>query len=203
MDDFRVVLIDNYDSFTYNLYQYLRLLAREVRVFRNDQVTVDDIAREAPHAIVISPGPKAPKDAGIAKDVIAQLGPTCPTLGVCLGHQCLNEVYGGQTIRAPQPWHGKLSTIQHDDCGLFRGLPKRFAVARYHSLVADPKAIGPDLQITAWTDDGLVMGLRHRRFPIEGVQFHPESFMTEHGDTMLYNFMTGVRDARDARCVSC
>jgi anthranilate synthase component 2 len=202
MDALRVVLIDNYDSFTYNLYQYLRLVTPVVRVFRNDKITVDELAREAPDAIVISPGPKAPKDAGITKDVIRALGPTCPTLGVCLGHQCINEAFAGRTIRAPQPWHGKLSTIEHDGRGLFAGLPPRFAVARYHSLVADRHTIAPELEVTAWTDDGLVMGLRHRHLPIEGVQFHPESFMTEHGYAMLHNFMAGLHDAHDACCAS-
>jgi anthranilate synthase component 2 len=203
MDAPRVVLIDNYDSFTYNLYQCLRLLTPDVRVFRNDKITIEAIAAERPDVIVISPGPKAPKDAGITKETIRRLGPSCPTLGVCLGHQSINEVYRGRTVRAPQPWHGKLSIIQHDGRGIFAGLPQRFAVARYHSLVADHDTVGPDLEISAWTDDGLVMGLRHRHFPIEGVQFHPESFMTEHGQAMIRNFLVGARDGAQARCASC
>jgi anthranilate synthase component 2 len=202
MNALHVVLIDNYDSFTYNLYQCLRLVASDVRVFRNDKVTVAEIAAEEPDLLVISPGPKAPKDAGITKELIRVLGPSCPTLGVCLGHQSINEVYAGRTVRAPQPWHGKLSTIRHDGRGLFAGLPPQFSVARYHSLVADQHAIGPELEVTAWTEEGLVMGLRHREYPIEGVQFHPESFMTEHGHAMIENFFAGVRDGHYARYAS-
>lgn len=187
-----IVLIDNYDSFTYNLYQCLRLSTRDVRVFRNDKLDVDDLLALRPDAIVISPGPKAPRDAGISKEVIDRCGPVFPILGVCLGHQCMNEVFGGATVRAPRPWHGKTSSISHDGRGLFAGLPQRLEVARYHSLVADRGRIGPALQVTAWTDDGLVMGLRHRWYAIEGVQFHPESFLTEHGQAMIQNFMAGV-----------
>lgn len=187
-----VVLIDNYDSFTYNLYQYLRRRLSNVRVFRNDSIDVHELAAIRPDGIVISPGPKAPKDAGISKAVIRQFGPTCPTLGVCLGHQCLNEVFGGTTIRAPVPWHGKTSRILHDGCGLFRGIPQQFVAARYHSLVADPMHVNPVLKVTAWTDSGLIMGLRHRQHPIEGVQFHPESFLTEFGDDIIANFLAGI-----------
>jgi anthranilate synthase component II len=183
-----VVLIDNYDSFTYNLFQYIRELTPDVRVLRNDKTDVREIAGMRPDAIVISPGPKAPKDAGISKEVIRCLGPTFPTLGVCLGHQCINEVFGGTTVRAPKPWHGKTSVLGHDGRSLFEGLPQGFDVARYHSLVAARDQVPPDLEISAWTEDGLVMGLRHRRFPIEGVQFHPESFLTEHGRPMMRNF---------------
>ena len=188
-----IVLIDNYDSFTYNLYQCLRLISRDVRVFRNDKVDVTDLLALRPEAIVISPGPKAPVDAGISKEVIFRCGPLVPTLGVCLGHQCMNEVFGGRTVRAPRPWHGKTSTLNHDGQGMFTGLPQRFEVARYHSLVADREVIGRDLQVTAWTDEGIVMGLRHRWYPIEGVQFHPESFLTEHGQAMIVNFVAGAR----------
>jgi anthranilate synthase/aminodeoxychorismate synthase-like glutamine amidotransferase len=193
MRDPSIVLIDNYDSFTYNLYQYLRLITPAVQVFRNDAVRVSHIAALDPDGIVISPGPKEPKDAGISKDVIAILGATCPVLGVCLGHQCINEVFGGRTVRAPRPWHGKTSVIHHDERGIFQGLPQRLEVARYHSLVADRDTLGDDLDISAWTDDGLIMGVRHRRFPIEGVQFHPESYLTEHGHAMMRNFFAGVR----------
>lgn len=189
----RIVLIDNYDSFTYNLYQCLRLISQDVRVFRNDKLDVDDLLALRPDAIVVSPGPKAPRDAGISKDVISRCGPVSPTLGVCLGHQCMNEVFGGRTVRAPRPWHGKTSTINHDGHGIFTGLPQRLEVARYHSLVADPARIGPALEVTAWTDEGVVMGLRHRWYPIEGVQFHPESFLTQHGQAMIVNFMVGAR----------
>ena len=193
MCDLSIVLIDNYDSFTYNLYQYLRLITPDVKVFRNDAVRILDIAALDPDGIVISPGPKAPKDAGISKDVIARLGETCPVLGVCLGHQCINEVFGGKTVRAPRPWHGKTSPISHDGRGMFRALPQQLSAARYHSLVADRDTVGPDLEISAWTDDGLIMGLRHKCLPIEGVQFHPESFMTEHGHAMMRNFFAGVQ----------
>lgn len=186
-----VVLIDNYDSFTYNLYQYLRLVVDRVEVFRNDKASLDDLRQLSPDAIVISPGPKAPCDAAISNDVIRYFGRTKRTLGVCLGHQCINEVFGGRTIRAPHPCHGKTSVIYHDGKGIFAGLPDRIEVARYHSLVADPATVPAELEITAWTDDGVIMGLRHRRLPIEGVQFHPESFMTRQGHTMIQNFFAG------------
>jgi anthranilate synthase/aminodeoxychorismate synthase-like glutamine amidotransferase len=192
MNHLSVALIDNYDSFTYNLYQYICLLATDVQVFRNDKMSVHELAALEPDVIVISPGPKTPSEAGISKEVIRRLGPTCPILGVCLGHQCINEVFGGKTVRAPQPWHGKTSTIWHDGRTIFAGVPQNCSVARYHSLVAHREAIGVDLEVTAWTEDDLVMGLRHRRFPIEGVQFHPESFMTEHGALMLQNFFAIV-----------
>jgi anthranilate synthase component II len=196
-----VVLIDNYDSFTYNLYQYLALVTSDVQVFRNDAIEVDELAALEPDAIVISPGPKAPKDAGISKEIIRRLGPIYPTLGVCLGHQCINEVFGGQTVRAPWPWHGKTSIIRHDGDALFASLPQGIEVARYHSLVADARTVSGCLKVTAWTDDGLIMGLRHRDLPIEGVQFHPESFMTQHGHEMIRNFFTRVvgREAGAAR----
>ncbi|HEY9434550.1 MAG TPA: aminodeoxychorismate/anthranilate synthase component II [Blastocatellia bacterium] len=188
-----VVLIDNYDSFTYNLYEYFCQLTPAVQVFRNDKVDIPEIARLRPDLIVISPGPKAPRDAGISKEVISRLGHTIPILGVCLGHQCINEVFGGSTVRAPCPWHGKTSIIHHDGKVLYDGVPDGISVARYHSLVADPKTIGPDLYVSAWTEDGIVMGLRHHYYPIEGVQFHPESFMTEYGQMMLRNYLTRVR----------
>jgi anthranilate synthase/aminodeoxychorismate synthase-like glutamine amidotransferase len=189
------VLIDNYDSFTYNLYQYIRQIVDDVRVFRNDKVEIAQLTSLAPDAIVISPGPKAPADAGISKDVIRCLGPSVPVFGVCLGHQCINEVYGGKTVRAPRPWHGKTSVLRHDGRALFAGLPQSFAVARYHSLAAAPATVPADLSVTAWTDDGVIMGLRHAHYPIEGVQFHPESFMTEHGQAMIRNFFEGARHA--------
>ncbi len=194
----RVVLIDNYDSFTWNLYQSLRLITDEVRVFRNDAVSVDAIVALCPDAVVISPGPKTPADAGISREVVRRMRATCPILGVCLGHQCINEVFGGHTVRAPRPWHGKVSAIHHDGRTVFAGLPQGLTVARYHSLVADRDSIGPELEVTAWTDDGLVMGLRHREWPVEGVQFHPESFMTEHGHAMLLNFFARLPHAHPA-----
>jgi anthranilate synthase/aminodeoxychorismate synthase-like glutamine amidotransferase len=188
-----IVLVDNYDSFTYNLYSYIRLIASDVRVVRNDRVSIAQLRALRPDAIVISPGPKEPKDAGISNELIRACAGTCPILGVCLGHQCINEVFGGRTVRAPEPCHGKTSRITHDARKLFVSVPQSCHVARYHSLVADPSHVGSDLEVTAQTEEGIVMGLRHRRWPIEGVQFHPESFLTEHGATMLWNFFDDVR----------
>jgi anthranilate synthase/aminodeoxychorismate synthase-like glutamine amidotransferase len=185
-----VLLIDNYDSFTYNLYQALRQLTPEVAVFRNDAISVEEIGRLAPTHIVISPGPGVPEHAGISKDAIRRLGQVSSILGVCLGHQCINEVFGGATIRAPLPVHGKTSAILHDGKTIFAGLPRPFEAARYHSLVADPERIPPELEVSAWTDDGTVMGLRHRRHAVEGVQFHPESFLTALGEQILRNYFT-------------
>ncbi len=183
-----VLLIDNYDSFTYNLYQALRELTPDVAVFRNDAVTVGEIVRRAPTHIVISPGPGVPQHAGISKEIIRRLGPTARILGVCLGHQCINEVFGGTTVRAPLPFHGKISTIFHDGQTIFGGLPGALEVARYHSLIVDPAKVPPELEVSAATEDGIVMGLRHRSYALEGVQFHPESFLTTHGKQMLRNY---------------
>jgi len=188
-----ILLVDNYDSFTYNLYQWLIAADALVEVVRNDKVTVSDIAARHPDGIVVSPGPKAPADAGVSMEVIQTLGSGCPILGVCLGHQCINEVFGGRTVRAPIPWHGKTSAIQHDGLGLFAGIPQAFDAARYHSLVADRAAVPASLVISAWTAEGLVMGLRHAIRPIEGVQFHPESFLTRFGGQILGNFLRQVR----------
>jgi anthranilate synthase component 2 len=171
----------------------LCLLAPEVRVFRNDQVTVEEIGALRPSRIVISPGPKTPGEAGISIETIRRLGPACPLLGVCLGHQCINEAFGGATIRAAAPWHGKTSPLYHDGEGLYAGVPDGIEVARYHSLVADPERLGEGLRITARTADGVVMGLRHGEHPIEGVQFHLESFLTEHGRAMIRNWFSGAR----------
>jgi len=184
----KVLIVDNYDSFTYNLYQAFCAITSGVQVFRNDKVDLAAIEQFAPDLIVISPGPKEPKDAGISKLLIEAMGPRLPILGVCLGHQCINEVYGGRTVRAAKPWHGKTSRIQHDGLSLFEGLPQNIAVAQYNSLQVDRDTINPELAITAWTEDGSIMGLRHRTHPVEGVQFHPESFMTEYGQAMLDNF---------------
>lgn len=184
-----VLLLDNYDSFTYNLYQLLCVIGARVRVFRNDQVELPELAAMKPACFVISPGPKAPDDAGISKALIDYFKGSCPILGVCLGHQCVNEVFGGRTVRAPAPCHGKTSVIQHDGRTIFAGLPPRLFVARYHSLVAERASMSPNLEVTAWTPDGIVMGLRHLRYRIEGVQFHPESFLTEYGRSMLTNFL--------------
>ncbi len=190
-----VILIDNYDSFTYNLYQCLCLITPEVLVFRNDRITVAAVARMGPEYLIISPGPKGPKDAGISKELIRQLAGACKILGVCLGHQCINEVFGGRTVRAPLPWHGKTSTIAHDGLTIYAGLPPRLEVARYHSLMVDPTTLSPELIVSSRTDDGVIMGIRHRWHTIEGVQFHPESFMTEYGQAMLRNFFVQVSHA--------
>ncbi len=184
-----IAVIDNYDSFTYNLVQYLGELGCDVQVFRNDAITVEELAALHPSHIVISPGPGDPGDAGISKDVIRELGPQIPTLGVCLGHQCIGEAFGGQVVRAPRLMHGKTSPIYHYGENLFSGIPNHFEATRYHSLiVAEPL---PDvLQTTAFTSEGEVMGLRHRQHPIFGVQFHPESILTGHGKKLLKNFLT-------------
>ncbi|HVM07686.1 MAG TPA: aminodeoxychorismate/anthranilate synthase component II [Acidimicrobiales bacterium] len=186
----RVVVVDNYDSFVYNLVQYLGELGAEPIVHRNDAVTVDQVAELKPDAILISPGPGRPDDAGISNELIRTLGPTTPTLGVCLGHQCIGEVFGGEIVRAPQIMHGKTSPVSHRDVGVFAGLPDPLEATRYHSLVVD-RATFPEteLEITAETDDGIVMGLRHRSHPIEGVQFHPESILTRAGHDLLRNFL--------------
>jgi len=188
----RVLLIDNYDSFTYNLYQYLCELGAEVEVVRNDQITVTEVAQRHPDRIVISPGPCTPAEAGISVEVIRQLGSHIPILGVCLGHQAIGAAYGGTVVRAPMVMHGKLSPIYHNAQGVFAGLPSPFQATRYHSLVVRREDLPAELEITAWTEDGIIMGLRHRSLPVEGVQFHPESNMTEHGKQMLANFLIGT-----------
>ena len=185
-----IVVIDNYDSFTYNLVQYLGELGAEIRVFRNDQVTLDEIRALKPDHIVISPGPGDPDDGGISNQVIRELGPTIPVLGVCLGHQCIGHVYGGKVSRAPRLMHGKTSSIYHKGKGLFDGIPSPFRATRYHSLIVEDPL--PDcLEVTAFTRDGEVMGLRHKAYPVVGVQFHPESILTEHGKRSLQNFLDG------------
>src|SRR4030095_9302160 len=194
MSDCLVVLIDNYDSFTYNLYQYICRISSNVRVFRNDKVRVEEIAAMEPPYIVISPGPKGPKEAGISKAVIEKLGDRRKILGVCLGHQCINEVFGGRTVRAPRPWHGKTSLVNNDQKTLYAGLPKSFEVARYHSLLVDRARLPAALEVSAWTEDGLIMGIRHKRYSIEGVQFHPESFLTPYGEAMLRNYFHEASD---------
>ena len=189
-----LLMIDNYDSFTYNLVQYLQSLGAEVRVERNDALTVDEIERLAPQRIVISPGPCTPNEAGVSMGVIERLGATTPILGVCLGHQSMGQVYGGDVIRAGRIMHGKTSRIRHEGKGVFAGLPDRYEATRYHSLVVDKTTLPDCMEITAWTDneDGSmeeIMGLRHREFPVEGVQFHPESILTQHGHALLKNFL--------------
>jgi anthranilate synthase/phosphoribosyltransferase len=183
-----ILVIDNYDSFTYNLVQYLGELGAEVRVFRNDQINVEEAAALHPTHVVISPGPGAPNDAGVSKDIIRVLGVRIPVLGVCLGQQCIGEVYGGSIVRAAQLMHGKTSLIQHNGKDLFSGIPTPFEAARYHSLIVT-EPLPSDLRLTAWTEVGEVMGLRHKLYPIHGVQFHPESFLTSHGKKILANFI--------------
>lgn len=185
-----VVVIDNYDSFTYNLVQYLGELGAELRVFRNDQISLEEVRVLKPSHIVISPGPGDPNDGGVSNDVLRELGPTLPILGVCLGHQCMGHVYGGKVTRAPRLMHGKTSAIYHNGKGLFTGVPSPFRATRYHSLIVEEPL--PDcLQVTAFTREGEVMGMRHKDYPVSGVQFHPESILTEHGKRILQNFLEG------------
>jgi anthranilate synthase component 2 len=184
-----LLLIDNYDSFTYNLYQYLCELGEEVTVVRNNKTTIAEIRQMKPHMIVISPGPSTPANAGISNDVIRAFGETTPILGICLGHQCIGYSYGGLIARAPQIMHGKSSQIYHGNTGVFKGLPNPLKAIRYHSLMVARNNLPDCLEITAWTDDDTVMGIRHRQFPVQGIQFHPESFMTPDGKAMLNNFL--------------
>ncbi len=184
-----LLLIDNYDSFTYNLYQYLAELGADVLVKRNDEITVAQAVALAPSHIVISPGPCTPREAGASNDLIAALGPRIPLLGVCLGHQCIGDVFGGQVIRAPEPVHGKTAQIYHAGDDVFAGLPNPFEAIRYHSLIVERASLPSALAITAETRDGLIMGLRHRVYPIHGVQFHPESILTQAGKDLLRNFL--------------
>ncbi len=184
-----LLLIDNYDSFTYNLYQYLRQLGAEVEVVRNDRTSIEEIKKMQPEKILISPGPSTPENAGISNDVIKHFGSKTPILGVCLGHQCIGYSYGGEVIRAAKIMHGKSSLIYHQGEGVFTGMPSPFSAIRYHSLVVSDKNLPDCLEVTARTEDGTIMGLRHREHPVEGVQFHPESFMTEAGIEVLKNFL--------------
>ena len=193
-----VLVIDNYDSFTYNLVQYLGELGEQTVVRRNDEITLSEVTQLKPIAAVLSPGPKTPREAGICNDLLVELGPTLPTLGVCLGHQCLGAAYGAQVVRAKQVMHGKVSRVFHEEQSIFRGMPRPFLATRYHSLVVDRKSLPADLEVTAWTEDGTVMGLRHRRHPLAGVQFHPEAILTEHGHQLLGNFLTEARSWRQA-----
>lgn len=184
-----LLLIDNYDSFTYNLYQLISELGEQVEVVRNDEVTVEQVVELSPDRIVISPGPGSPDDAGISREVIRRLGPTIPTLGVCLGLQCIGEVYGGTVGRTGELLHGKTSMVYHQGLGVFEGLPSPFEAVRYHSLVVQRDTVPEELDITAQTASGLVMGLRHQGHPVEGVQFHPESILTQCGAPLLANFL--------------
>jgi len=184
-----ILLIDNYDSFTYNLVQYLEEMSARVEVYRNDRITTDEIARLRPEAIVISPGPKTPDEAGVSVEVVRVFSGNLPILGVCLGHQAIGRAFGGRVVRARTLMHGKTSPIVHDGRTIFRGIRTPFEATRYHSLVLDPSRIPPELEISATTDGDVVMGLRHRTHPTEGVQFHPESVLTSEGKMLLRNFL--------------
>lgn len=184
-----LVMIDNYDSFTYNLVQYLGELGEEVRTFRNDEISIRDIAAMRPDRIMISPGPCTPNEAGISLDVINKFKGKVPILGVCLGHQSIGQAFGGKVIRAKKIMHGKTSKLTHTGDGVFAGLPNAYRVTRYHSLVVERESLPNCFEITAWTNDGEIMGIRHRELAIEGVQFHPESILTEHGHELLKNFL--------------
>ncbi len=189
-----LLMIDNYDSFTFNLVQYFGELGEEVRVFRNDEVTLEGMAELKPQRLVLSPGPCSPAEAGICVEAIRHFMGRLPILGVCLGHQSIGAALGGQIVRAPKPMHGKTSVIRHDGRGVYAGLPERFNVIRYHSLVIEPETLPPGLAVSASTDDGVIMGVRHRELaataaPLEGVQFHPESLLSEHGHALLRNFL--------------
>jgi anthranilate synthase/aminodeoxychorismate synthase-like glutamine amidotransferase len=185
----RVLVIDNYDSFVYNLVQYLGELGADPMVHRNDELGIDDLVALEPDAVLISPGPGDPDDAGVSNEVITRFAGRVPILGVCLGHQCIGQVYGGQVVRAPQVMHGKTSLIRHDGAGVFAGLPQPLEATRYHSLVVDRASVPACLEVTAETDDGIVMGLRHRELAVEGVQFHPESILTVGGHDLLGSFL--------------
>ena len=189
-----ILLIDNYDSFTFNLFHYLGGLGANIAVYRNDKITVKEVLAADPEAIVLSPGPCTPNDAGICLDLIKQAAPTIPIFGVCLGHQAIGQVFGGDVVRAPVPVHGKLSEVKHKGQSVFRGINGPFKATRYHSLVVDRKNIPQELSVTAETDDGLVMGLAHTKFPVHGVQFHPESIASEHGHLILRNFLELTAD---------
>lgn len=191
-----IFLVDNYDSFTYNLFQHLTELGAEVLVRRNDQFTLDELEALDPEGVVISPGPGRPAEAGLAPRVIEQFAGRCPILGVCLGHQAIGEVFGGRVVRAPAVFHGKVSEISHDGRTVYRGLPNPLTATRYHSLVIDPSCVPPCLEVTANTADGVIMGVRHRELAVEGVQFHPESALTPHGKDLLANFLDQIGSFR-------
>jgi anthranilate synthase component 2 len=184
-----LLMIDNYDSFTYNLVQYLGELGEDVRTYRNDEITLDEVDEMAPARIVISPGPCTPKEAGVSVPLLERFAGKIPILGVCLGHQSIGAAFGGKIVRAQQVMHGKTSPVEHKGVGVFKGLPSPYTVTRYHSLAIERASLPACLEITAWTDDGEIMGVRHRDFAIEGVQFHPESILTEHGHALLKNFL--------------
>ncbi len=185
-----ILLLDNYDSFTYNLAQYLGELGCQVEVHRNDRISVEQIAQRKPERIVISPGPCTPQEAGISVELVQKLAGKIPILGVCLGHQAIGAAFGGKIIRAPKLFHGKTSEIRHDGSGVFRGLPNPFTATRYHSLIVERKSLPAELQVTAETDDDIIMGMQHREYALMGVQFHPESVLTDSGKQLLKNFLS-------------
>jgi len=185
-----ILLVDNYDSFTYNLAQYLGELGCQVEVHRNDRISVEQIAQRKPERIVISPGPCTPQEAGISVELVQKLAGKIPILGVCLGHQAIGAAFGGKIIRAPKLFHGKTSQIRHDGSGVFRGLPNPFTATRYHSLIVERKSLPAELQVTAETDDDIIMGMQHREYALMGVQFHPESVLTDSGMQLLKNFLS-------------
>jgi anthranilate synthase component 2 len=185
-----ILIIDNYDSFTYNVYQYVASLGYEVQVIRNDQITVEEIRDGGYEAIIISPGPGTPDEAGISKAVIEAFAGKVPMLGICLGHQAIGEVFGGRVVRAPVPVHGKVSSVQHNGRGLYEGISPELVVGRYHSLIVEKESLPACLEITATSSDGLIMGLRHREYNVQGVQFHPESILTPEGIRLFKNFLT-------------
>ena len=188
-----LLMIDNYDSFTYNLVQYFGELGEDVQTWRNDEITLDEVEQLAPARIVISPGPCTPNEAGVSVPLLRRFSGKVPILGVCLGHQAIGAAFGGKVVRAQQVMHGKTSPVTHTGVGVFNGLPSPYTVTRYHSLSIERTSLPDCLEITAWTDDGEIMGVRHREFAVEGVQFHPESILTEHGHALLKNFLEGRR----------
>lgn len=190
-----IFVLDNYDSFTYNLVQYLGMLGEETVVIRNDRIRVPEIRALHPDAILISPGPATPDEAGISIEVIRRLGATYPILGVCLGHQAIIQAYGGKVVPAERLMHGKTSPIYHDESGIYEGIPSPFTATRYHSLIGERKSLPDSLTITAWTDQGEIMGVKHRQYPVVGVQYHPESILTTHGLRLLENFIKEARQA--------
>jgi len=192
-----LVLIDNYDSFTYNLFHFLGELGAETRVFRNDELTPAEVLALRPEGIVLSPGPCTPNEAGICLDLISAANGSVPILGVCLGHQAIGQVYGGKVVRAPQPMHGKLSTVHHTGKSVFRGLNNDFQATRYHSLTIAPESMPADLEVTATSEDGVIMGVMHKKHPVHGVQFHPESIASEQGHALLQNFLNIAKAAKE------
>ncbi|MGX8795940.1 anthranilate synthase component II [Fusibacter sp. JL298sf-3] len=196
-----ILMIDNYDSFTYNLIQYLSELGETVAVFRNDAITVSEIDTLAPEVIVLSPGPKSPKEAGICLDIVRHFKGKIPILGICLGHQTIAAAFGGEIVRAKEPVHGKVHAVEHASKGVFSELPSPLNVTRYHSLVVAPETLPASLEVTAWSASGEIMGLRHRTYAIEGVQFHPEAILSECGHELMANFLSAVRQQEGKSCI--